>query len=229
MDRFFAANVATTPPTLPGTAVKGYPQDGDVATSKAATIPGAYAFWQLYAELLGVITAAGETPDPSNLTQVAAAVNTIATSVAGPIATAAAAAAQAAAISAAATDATTKANAARAGAVTDVNAEFTGTHQDLTVAAGHQEIPGNQMHVWVEQFQAAAGNTSVTITYPKAFTGTAPIPQVTILDASLVGGSSNFLGYGVVSRTLVGCVVATGLNGGSPRDVTLRVDAWGTA
>lgn len=237
MDRYFAANVGITPPVL-GTAVKGYPQDGNLGAGTIATIPGAYAFWQVYAEMLGLITDAGETPDPSNLTQVATAVHTIASSAAAAAQSAAIAAAasdattkanaaQAAAIAAAATDATTKANAARTGAVSDVNAEFTGAHQNLAPALGFQDYPGGRTHQWVEQFVAGALTTSVTVNYQKAFTGTPPIPQVTIMDASLSGGSSNFLGFGVVSRSLSGCVIAFGPNGGSARDITVRVDVWG--
>lgn len=219
MDRVFAANVSTTAPTAPTGGVKGYPQDGDITSGKAPTVPGAYAFWQLFAEMLNLVVTAGETPDVSNLTQVAAAVQTISNT--------AAASAQVAAITAAATDATTKANSAHSAAVSDVNAEFTGTHQQLTIAGGWQDIPGGQIHQWMEQFQAAAGNSSITVTYAKAFPTHAGIPQVTISDPSLSGGSSNFLGYGVVSHSLTGCVIATGLNGGSPRDITVRVDTWG--
>ena len=224
MDRYFAANVGSTPPTLPGTAVKGYPQDGNLATNTPATIPGAYAFWQIFDELLSVVTAAGLTPDPSNLTQVAAAVQQLATGIANT----AASSAESAAITAAATDATTKASAARTNAVSDVNAQFTGTHQDQTLVLGFQDYPGGRTHQWVEQSVTSLGNGDVVITYHKSFSGSAPIPQISVMDVSLAGGSSNFLGYAVTARSLTGCTVSFGVNGGSGRNVIVRADAWGT-
>ena len=215
MDKLFYGNVSTT--TAPDTTdyVLGYPTDGDPTTAAGATEPGAGWFWMMTAELLNLVTGASITPNGASLTQVYQAVNTIAG--------AAATAAQAAAIAAA----TTLATAARTGAVSDVLALFTGTNQDLTAASGFQYLPGNQLHQWVEEDVTGADVSSVTFAYPKSFGSNYGIPQVTVLDASLAGGSSNFLGTGVVSRSASGCVISLGENGGGARNVTVRVDVWG--
>ena len=198
MDKLFAANTSTSAPTDAGSA--GYPTDGDLSVGKLPTIPGAYWFWMVTAELLAVITGAGLTPNGTVLHQLYDAIVTIAGN-------------------------------AAAGAVTTatntVLGWFTGTHQDLTAAKGFQDLPGGRTHQWVEQFQASVGSNDVVISYRKAFTGTAPIPQITIFDASLAGGSSNFLGFGITARSLTGCTVSFGPNGGSGRDITVRADAFG--
>lgn len=198
MDKIFAANLGVSPPSTPG--IVGYPQDGDVTAGRAATIPGAYWFWMITSELLALIVGAGLTPSGTVLNQVFTAVSGIANT--------------------AAADAVTTATATVLG-------WFTGTHQNLTPAKGFQDFPGGRTHQWVEASAPATGNNDVVITYYKAFTGTAPIPSVTIVDVSLAGGSPNFLGYAVTARSLTGCTISFGTNGGSARDITIRVDAWG--
>ena len=198
MDKLFAANISANPPTIG--AANGYPTDGDPSTATPATIPGAGWFWMITAELLNLITGAGITPAGGALNQVYAAVVAIATGLA---------------------------NAAVTTAENTVLGWFTGGHQDLTPAKGYQDYPGGRTHQWVEQFQAAVGNNDVVISYRKAFTGTAPVPQITVFDASMAGGSSNFLGYAVTARTLTGCTVSFGPNGGVARDIIVRADAFG--
>lgn len=216
MDRIFDANVGSTPPDMTG-GVKGYPQDGDPDAGVAATRPGARFFWGVLAEILNLITAGGGTPSGTTLNQMATAVSAIAGN--------AAAAAQAAAITAA----TGLAAAARTNAFNDVLALFTGTHQDLTEVAGHQGIMGGQIHQWVEIDVNAAANVDVPITYPSAFTNTAGIPQVTLFDSTRnAGNSSDALIVSVSAKSLGGCTVVLGQNGGGARNVTLRVDVWGS-
>lgn len=206
MDKLFSANVSGTPPTMGAT--NGYPTDGDPATATPATIPGAGWFWMITAELLNLVTGAGILANGAALNQVFTAVTTIATTIA-----------------------TTAANTAAAAAVitatNTVLGWFTGTHQDLTAAKGFQDLPGGRTHQWVEQFQSAVGSSDVVIAYRKAFTGTAPIPQISVLDVSMAGGSSNFLGWAVTARSLTGCTVSFGPNGGAGRDITVRADAFG--
>lgn len=236
MDFVFSANVSATPPATPGTA-NGYPQDGNPLASKVATVPGAYAWYMVFKELIGLIQEGGEGPDAATLTQVATAVQNIANAAASTAQSAAIAAAasdattkannaQSNAIAAAATDATSKANAAVTTAVADVDAQFTGTHQNLTVASGFQDLIGGQTHQWVQE-SATVGDGDVVIAYSKSFTGTAPIPQITIADVSMAGGSPNFLGYAVSAWSPTGCTVSFGTNGGGSRAITVRVDAWG--
>lgn len=220
MDRYFLANVGTSAPTLPAGAVKGFPQDGDLAASKSPTIPGAYAFWQLFEEMLNLVVAGGETPDPANLTQVATAVQSLAS------------AAQANAISAAAIDATTKANNARSGAVSDANAEFTGAN--LTIgASGHQYWPSvggvQRLDQWMDITVTAAANTFKTVTYPIAFQHTANEPRISVKNPTASNpASNNFVGCTVVSSSLTGCVVAIGaINAGGP-DIVLSLDVRGS-
>lgn len=214
MDKIFFGNVSATPPVTTGYVV-GYPTDGDPTTAAGATEPGAGWFWMITAELMNLVIGASIMPSGAVLTQVLAAVQAIAG--------AAASAAQTAAIAAA----TTLANAAQAAAQSTVLGWFTGSNQDLTVGDGFQYLPGDQLHQWVEQSVSGAANSSVTFSYPKTFGSQFGIPLVTVLDPSLTGGSSNFLGTGVVSRSASGCVVSLGQNGGGARDVVVRVDVWG--
>ncbi len=234
MDRYFLANVSTSAPTLPVGAVKGYPQDSDVATNKLPTIVGAYALWQIFQELLNVVTEGGGTPDPENLTQVAAAVQAMAN--------AAAQAAQAAAVAAAASDATSKANGAISTAAADAtakanaaldaaNAEFTGSN--LTISGnGHQYWPSvggvQRLDQWMEIAVASAASTFQTITYPIAYTHSANEPRVSAKNPNASSPSANnFVGVTVVSSSLTGCVVAIGaINAGGP-NVVLLLDVKG--
>lgn len=218
MDRYFLANVATAAPTLPTGAVKGFPQDGDPASNKLPTIPGAYAFWQVFEELINLQTAGGLTADPNNLTQVAVAV--------ANIAAAAAAAAEAAAIAAAATDATTKAGNARTGAVSDVNGEFTGAHQQLGVN-GWQDFPGGLIRQRKSQTVTPSG-TFITITYPKPFPHTCYGPRVQTQNAGATSGSANnFVGAELISFTLVDCIVSVGAVVAGGPSVVVMLDVEG--
>jgi hypothetical protein len=214
MDRYWMANVSSTPPDMTG-GTKGYPQDGDVTAGLAATRPGAALFHAVVMEIINAQIAGGVTADKTTLNQLAVAISNIAN--------AAAAAAQAAAIAAA----TGLASAARTGAVSDVNAEFS---HSLGTAAGYQVLPSGQIHMWVELAVSGAANVAVPITYPNGgFTNTAGIPQVTVFDSSRnAGNSSDALIVSVSAKSLAGCTVVLGQNGGGARDVTVRVDVWGT-
>jgi hypothetical protein len=77
MKMLFESGASGTAPTPPSPGSAGYPSDGNLSTSTPPTIPGAYAFYQLFAELLHVITAAGLTPDASNVTQLKSALDTL--------------------------------------------------------------------------------------------------------------------------------------------------------
>ena len=68
----FESGASGTPPTPPSSPSVGYPQDGVLGVNPP-TVPGAYAFYQLFAELLTVITAAGLTPNLASVTQLKAA------------------------------------------------------------------------------------------------------------------------------------------------------------
>ncbi len=213
MDRIFDANVGSTPPDMTG-GVKGYPQDGDPDAGVAATRPGARFFWGVLAEILALITAGGLTPDGTTLNQMATAVNTIAGN--------AAAAAQAAAITAA----TGLASAARTGAVADVVAMFTGANQS-TGANGYQVFPGGRIEQECDVAVTGAAHTSVTVTYPIAFTNSSKRPVISIEDPSESALAGNFLGLSILSHNNSGCVVALDANGGGGRDVVLHVEVVG--
>jgi hypothetical protein len=77
MKMLFESGASGTPPAAPSPGSAGYPSDGDLATSTPPTIPGAYAFYQLFQELLTVINAAGITPDASDLGQLKAALDAL--------------------------------------------------------------------------------------------------------------------------------------------------------
>ena len=71
MKQIYYSDVSTTPPSLPASATEGYPQDGTVSGNAQATVPGAYWFYQISAELENAIRAGGLTPDASRVDQLA--------------------------------------------------------------------------------------------------------------------------------------------------------------
>lgn len=77
MKQTYYSDVSQTPPTLPGTAVDGYPQDGTVSGNAQATVPGAYWFYMISQELENVITSGGLTPDATDVTQLQQVINNL--------------------------------------------------------------------------------------------------------------------------------------------------------
>jgi hypothetical protein len=74
----FLSAASATPPSAPATPSNGYPTDGNPSTATPATVPGAYWFYQLDQELRAILTAAGITPDHTNLTQLLSAIEILA-------------------------------------------------------------------------------------------------------------------------------------------------------
>ena len=74
MDRVWALNALSTPPTLPGTLETGYPNDA----SGVATTIGAWWYYMVTEELRGAITSAGLTPDRNALNQLSLAIQQLA-------------------------------------------------------------------------------------------------------------------------------------------------------
>lgn len=70
----FEANVSGTPPTPPASPAHGYPQPGNSLTSTPATKEGPWWPYMMTMEVQNVITAAGLTPDHTNVTQLAQAI-----------------------------------------------------------------------------------------------------------------------------------------------------------
>lgn len=217
MDKIWEANASETVPT-PGTE-NGYPSDGDIDSGTPATVPGAYWFWMITAELLALIVGAGLTPNGSMLNQVFLAVQAMAAEAQEAAIEAATTLATAAHDTAVAT-ATTLANAAQAAAQTTVLGWFTGANQSLTVN-GYQRFPGGYIQQRVQQSVPGAADLEVTFTYPVAFTSYSNIPIPSVQDPARAGDESNALLLSVISYSLTGCVIALGQNGGGARDVVL--------
>lgn len=192
MDKLFAANVATSAPTDSG--VPGYPSDGDISAGKLPTIPGAYWFWMITAELLTLIVGAGLTPNGATLNQVFAAVTAIAN----------------AAAAAAVTTATNT-----------VLSWFTGTNQSLA-ANGYQKFPGGLIKQRGE-YSFSSGSQIVTLTYPIPFPTASWAPRVQVQNPEATsGGANNFVGCTLISHTNSDCLVAIGsVAAGGPNLVVL--------
>lgn len=75
MKMLFESGASLTPPTPPSPGSAGYPTNG-VLGSVAPTVPGAYAWYQLMQEIVGVIEAAGLTPSATDVTQLQQALET---------------------------------------------------------------------------------------------------------------------------------------------------------
>lgn len=77
MQSAFLSGASASPPTMPVAPSLGFPAPGNPGVS-LATKPGAWWYHMVTQELLAVVSAAGLTPDQANLSQVLAAIRTLA-------------------------------------------------------------------------------------------------------------------------------------------------------
>lgn len=77
MDRAFSSGASGTPPSAPGSPSTGYATSGNPGTGTPATKPGAYWYHMVTEELRALIVAAGLTPDHTNTSQIAQAVQAL--------------------------------------------------------------------------------------------------------------------------------------------------------
>lgn len=84
-NRKFQAAAIATPPAAEASPSTGYPTDGNPAGGVPATVPGAAWFNQIGEELRAVLTAAGITPDHTNLTQLLTALQALFAAKAGSV------------------------------------------------------------------------------------------------------------------------------------------------
>lgn len=78
MDRVYQAGASQTPTPLPFPGAVGFTQSAVVWAGFTPTTPGPYYYFYVTESLRTVIVAAGLTPDPSDLTQLARAIEIIA-------------------------------------------------------------------------------------------------------------------------------------------------------
>ena len=74
MDRVYLSGALQTKPDISALTSKGYPTDGNPGTGIAPTVPGAGWAYMIMEELLGVIEAAGITPEKTSLDQLKKAI-----------------------------------------------------------------------------------------------------------------------------------------------------------
>lgn len=74
MDRVYLSGALQTKPDVSALTSKGYPTDGNSGTGVAPTVPGAAWAYMLMEELIGVIEAAGITPEKTSLDQLKKAI-----------------------------------------------------------------------------------------------------------------------------------------------------------
>lgn len=77
MDRAFSSGASGTPPSAPVSPSTGYATSGNPGTATPATKPGAWWYHMVTEELRQLIVAAGLTPDYTNTSQVAQAVQAL--------------------------------------------------------------------------------------------------------------------------------------------------------
>lgn len=77
MDRAFSSGASGTPPSAPASPSSGYATSGNPGTGTPATKPGAWWYHMVTEELRQLIVAAGLTPDYTNTSQVAQAVQAL--------------------------------------------------------------------------------------------------------------------------------------------------------
>lgn len=78
MDSVYLSNSVQTEPEVPQDVSAGFPTDGSPTGGIQATVPGAQWYNAVSMEIVHAIRAAGLTPDRNNLSQLAAAIRTIA-------------------------------------------------------------------------------------------------------------------------------------------------------
>lgn len=74
MDRVYQSNAVGTPPTATPSS-GSFPTAGNKTTGQLATVPGAYWFYSVTEEIRNAIIAAGLTPDPAQVNQLALAID----------------------------------------------------------------------------------------------------------------------------------------------------------
>lgn len=140
MDRAYSSGAAGSAPSAPASPSIGYPTAGNPGVGTPPTKPGPYWYHMIMEELLGVISAAGITPAPGNLTQLLTALRS-----AGVFQTQAT------------NDSSTKV----------ATTAFANPGAQLSTS-GYQKLPSGLFLQWgVAQLPAA--NTDYTITWPIAF------------------------------------------------------------
>lgn len=82
MKQQYKSGAVAAAPALPAAPSVGNPTEGDVANNVAATVIGAYAFFQIFQELEAVIAAGNLQPAAETLTQVRDAINAMITAAA---------------------------------------------------------------------------------------------------------------------------------------------------
>lgn len=87
MDRVFESGASASPPAAPASPSIGYPSAGNPGSATPATKPGPYWYHMMTESVRAVLVAAGLTPDHTNLTQLAAAVQALASAAAMPVGT----------------------------------------------------------------------------------------------------------------------------------------------
>ena len=87
MDRVFESGASASPPAAPASPSNGYASAGNPGSATPATKPGPYWYHMMTEEVRGVLVAAGLTPDHTDLTQLAAAVQALANAAAMPVGT----------------------------------------------------------------------------------------------------------------------------------------------
>jgi hypothetical protein len=78
MDRVYQAGVSSVPPAAPFPGATGSAQGHPALPTFTPTSPGAFWFYHVTESMRNVIVAAGLTPDASNLTQFAHAIQILA-------------------------------------------------------------------------------------------------------------------------------------------------------
>ena len=78
MDRQYQSSVGSLPPITPFPGIYGYTQGLASLPQFGPTNPGAFWFYYITESIRNVVVAAGLTPDPSNLSQFAQALELIA-------------------------------------------------------------------------------------------------------------------------------------------------------
>lgn len=147
MDRAYASGSSGTAPTAPVSPSIGFPTAGNPGTATPATKPGPWWYHMVTEELRKVIVDAGLTPDHTDLAQLSAAVQALAS---------------------------VAASTGEIAAFSAVNKfirpdRLASAFANSLAASGYQKLPGGLIFQWGTTASIASSVSSGTITFPIAF------------------------------------------------------------
>ena len=215
MDRVYQSSAVESPPE-PVASSGSFPTSGNKLTGQAATVPGPYWFYSVTEEIRNAIIAAGMTPDPAQVNQLAKAFGKYLPLAGGNVTVALSVQGKTVVLSVNGIAADSNGNVSLGSLVKSVNGLAADASGNVTISVGGVEQKFNQTSSSV----AVDGTTSVTITgltvnkplflHGKGNTRNATFGGVVTSGAVLVGATpSHYFLHMALNETISGTIIPT--------------------